>query len=39
MGCLWNSVLFNLARAGVYEPKFLSRSGRVLSSPLQQKSA
>jgi glycosyltransferase involved in cell wall biosynthesis len=30
LGCLWNCVRFNLARAGIHEPPFLSESGRRL---------
>jgi glycosyltransferase involved in cell wall biosynthesis len=35
LGCLWNSAQFNLARAGIHEPMFLSKSGRRLLADLQ----
>jgi hypothetical protein len=30
MGCLWNSLVYNTARLGLYEPAFLSPRGRKL---------
>jgi hypothetical protein len=33
IGCLWNSLLYLLSRAGIYEAPFLRRGGRRLTDP------